>query len=92
MIDIAKATKLLETHFASVTPDEFTKNLREFCPELFEDQEKANSGKELIENTEIYRQAQKNSKLEIAPKLLQRGFSIEEVAAILEIDASLLAS
>lgn len=47
---------------------------------------------EPLKNTEIYRQAQQDSKLEIAPKLLQKGLSIEEVAAILEIDAHLLAS
>lgn len=36
--------------------------------------------------------AKEDGKLEIEPKLLQKGFSIEEVARILEIDINLIAS
>jgi hypothetical protein len=36
MLDLAKATKILAHHFDTVTPEEFAKNLKEFCPELFE--------------------------------------------------------
>jgi hypothetical protein len=91
MLDIAKATKILEHHFATVTPDEFAKNLREFCPELFEDEPSSSLDTDPLSNEEIYRQAKEDSKLEIVPKLLQKGFSIEEVATILEIDINLIA-
>lgn len=43
-----------------------------------------------FQNTELYQQAKQESKLEIAPKLLKRGLSIQEVAAILELDIHLL--
>jgi predicted transposase YdaD len=92
MLDIAKATKILEHHFATVTPDEFAKNLREFCPELFENEQSSSLDTEAISNEEIYRKAKEDGKLEIAPKLLQKGFSIEEVATILELDIDLIAS
>jgi hypothetical protein len=92
MLDIAKATKILEHHFATVTPDEFAKNLREFCPELFEKEPSSSLNTEPLNNDEIYRKAKEDGKLEIAPKLLQKGFSREEVATILELDISLLAS
>jgi hypothetical protein len=39
MVDIAKATELLEHHFATVTREEFLANLQRFCPELFEEAE-----------------------------------------------------
>lgn len=92
MLDIAKATQILEHHFATVTPDEFAKNLREFCPELFEGEHEGSLDIELLNNEEVYRKAKEDSKLEIAPKLLQKGFSREEVATILEIDINLIAS
>jgi hypothetical protein len=92
MLDIAKATQILEHHFATVTPDEFAKNLREFCPELFEDEQGSSLDADLLSNEEIYRKAKEDGKLEIAPKLLQKGFTIEEVATILEIDVNLIAS
>jgi lambda repressor-like predicted transcriptional regulator len=43
-IDIAKATELLEHHFATVTPEEFRANLEKFCPELFEQEEGQSNG------------------------------------------------
>jgi hypothetical protein len=92
MLDIAKATVILEHHFATVTPDEFAKNLREFCPELFEDEQEGILDTDLLKNEEIYRKAKEDGKLEIAPKLLQKGFSREEVATILELDVNLIAS
>jgi hypothetical protein len=72
----------------TVTSDEFAKNLREFCPELFEGEEEGNLDNDLLKNEEIYRKAKEDGKLEIAPKLLQKGFSREEVATILEIDVN----
>jgi hypothetical protein len=71
MLDIAKATAILEHHFATVTPNEFAKNIREFCPELFEGEQKSSLDTELLKNEEIYRKAKEDGKLEIAPKLLQ---------------------
>ncbi len=91
MLDLAKATEILQDYFANTTNEQFAIDLRKFCPELFEDETNTLDA-EPLKNTEIYRQAQQDSKLEIAPKLLQKGLSIEEVAAILEIDAHLLAS
>jgi predicted transposase/invertase (TIGR01784 family) len=44
-----------------------------------------------LKTAEIYQKAKEDSKLEIAPKLLQKGFSIEEIAEILELDKSLIA-
>jgi predicted transposase/invertase (TIGR01784 family) len=92
MLDLAKATQILEHHFATVTPEEFAKNLREFCPELFEDEQGRNLDTETLSEEEIYRKAKEDGKLEIAPKLLQKGFSIEEVATILELDINRIAS
>jgi predicted transposase YdaD len=92
MIDIAKATELLENYFTNVTNEQFALDLKEFCPELFEDEQENSLDTELLNNEEIYRKAKEDSKLEIAPKLLQKGFSIEEVAKILEIDINLIAS
>jgi hypothetical protein len=81
-----------EHHFAIVTPDEFAKNLRGFCPELFEGEQQGSLDIELLNNEEVYRKAKEDGKLEIAPKLLQKGFSREEVATILEIYVNLIAS
>jgi hypothetical protein len=39
MVDIAKATKVLEDYFANVTKEQFSSDLRKFCPELFEEEE-----------------------------------------------------
>lgn len=44
MIDIAKATKTLEDYFASVTKEQFSDDLRKFCPELFEQEEGQSNG------------------------------------------------
>ena len=35
---------------------------------------------------DLYQQAQQDSKLQIAPKLLNKGLSIQEVAELLELD------
>ncbi len=92
MIDIAKTTELLENYFVNVTNEQFAIDLQEFCPELFEDEQNISLDPELFKNEEIYRQAKEDGKLEIAPKLIQKGFSREEVATILEIDINLIAS
>jgi hypothetical protein len=39
MIDIAKTTELLENYFVNVTNEQFAIDLKEFCPELFEDEQ-----------------------------------------------------
>jgi hypothetical protein len=90
MLDVNKCKEILENHFATVTREEFLANLEEFCPELF------NAGSDdmvtdKFQNTELYQQAKKESKLEIAPKLLQKGLSIQEVAEILELDVRFIA-
>jgi SOS response regulatory protein OraA/RecX len=90
MLDIAKATEVLEDYFENVTQEQFALDLRRFCPELFEQEEK-NLKLEKLKNAEIYQKAKEDNKLEIAPKLLQKGFSIEEIAEILELDKSLIA-
>ena len=90
MLDINKCQEILEDRFATVTREEFQANLEEFCPEFIaagvEDLEAAE-----FQNTEIYQQAKQESKLEIAPKLLKKGMSIQEVAELLELDVHLLA-
>jgi hypothetical protein len=92
MIDIAKTTELLENYFVNVTNEQFAIDLKEFCPELFENGQNSSLDTGSLNNEEVYRKAKEDSKLEIAPKLLQKGFSREEVATILEIDINLLAS
>jgi predicted transposase YdaD len=90
MLDIAKCKEILETHFANVTREEFIANLEEYCPELFE----AGSNQIHVDNvkkSELYQQAKEENKLEIAPRLLQKGLSVEEVAELLELDVQLLA-
>jgi hypothetical protein len=118
-IDIAKVTKLLEHHFATVTPEQFRANLEEFCPELFaEDEGQSNRCEDMslsgenyrfgraealqtkqaerqldvpAHSDEIYQQAKQDSKIEIATKLLQKGFSVREVAEMLELDINTIA-
>ena len=89
MLDIKKCQEILDHHFATVTREEFLANLENFCPEFMapgiDDAESAK-----FQNTELYQQAKQESKLEIAPKLLKKGLSIQEVAAILELDIQLL--
>jgi AbrB-like transcriptional regulator len=92
MIDIAETTNLLENYFVNVTNEQFAKDLKEFCPELFEDEHNSSLNTGSLNNDEIYRKAKEDGKLEIAPKLLQKGLSREEVATILEVDINLIAS
>lgn len=89
MLDINKSKEILENYFATVTREQFAKDLEKYCPELVE-AELANLEPDTSKNTELYLQAKQESKLEIAPKLLKRGLSIQEVAAILELDIHLL--
>ncbi|AFY94539.1 hypothetical protein [Chamaesiphon minutus] len=89
MLDVNKCKEILENHFATVTHEEFLANLEEFCPELFEaGSDEMMSDK--LQDVELYQQAKQESKLEIAPKLLKKGLSIQEVAEILELDVQLL--
>lgn len=91
MLDVVKATAALENYFATVTPEQFAVDLRKFCPELFEEEENGKKLEQLTTN-EIYQKAKEDNKLEIAPKLLQKGLTIEEVADILELDVNAIAS
>jgi predicted transposase/invertase (TIGR01784 family) len=90
MLDIDKSKEILENYFATVTCEQFAIDLEKYCPELVE-AESANLESGTSENSEIDRQAKQESKIEIAPKLLKKGLSIQEVAEILELDVHLLA-
>ncbi|WP_310426532.1 hypothetical protein [Chamaesiphon sp. VAR_48_metabat_135_sub] len=85
MLDFQAATKIMTEHFATLTPEQFLINLEEYCPELFQESS-ANLDIEQLRNTEIYQQAEKESKLKIVPKLLAKGLSIQEIAELLELD------
>lgn len=84
MLDPTKAKEILEDYFANVTREEFMTDLKKYCPELFEE-ESTNLDLEQLKNTEIYQQVKEENKREIAPKLLQKGLSLEEVAELLEL-------
>ncbi|PSB57339.1 hypothetical protein [Chamaesiphon polymorphus] len=90
MLDINKSKEILENYFATVTHEQFGRDLEKYCPELIE-AESASLESDTSRNIEIYQQAKQDSKLEIAPKLLKKGLSIQEVAEILELDVHLLA-
>jgi predicted transposase YdaD len=83
MLDFDKATKILTEHFANLTPDEFEVNLRKFCPELFTE---STDNLDNIQGTDLYQQGHQDSKLQIIPKLLNKGLSAQEVAEMLELD------
>ncbi|WP_373542518.1 hypothetical protein [Chamaesiphon sp.] len=89
MLDINKSQEILENYFATVTREQFAKDLEKYCPELVE-AESATLGLDTSKHTELYQQAKQESKLEIAPKLLEKGLSVQEVAAILELDIHLI--
>jgi uncharacterized protein (DUF4415 family) len=38
MLDLAKATEILETYFANATSEQFAIDIQKFCPELFEEE------------------------------------------------------
>ncbi len=90
MLNIDKSKEILENYFANVTQEQFVMDLEKYCPELVE-AESASLESDEFENAELYQKAKQESKLEIAPKLLQKGLSIQEVAEILELDVHLLA-
>jgi predicted transposase YdaD len=83
MLDFDKATKILTEHFANLTPEQFEVNLREYCPELFLEN---TDNLENIKDTDLYQQGHQDSKLQIIPKLLDKGLSTLEVAELLELD------
>ena len=85
MLDFDKATKILTEHFADLTPDKFEVNIRKYCPELFQENVD-NLDLDNIKNTALYQQEKQDSKLQIVPKLLDKGLSIQEVAELLELD------
>ncbi len=88
MLDYQKVSEIIEDHFTNLTHEQFQANLREFCPYLFE--EESVEVDDTLKNAEIYRQAQQENKLEIAPKLLRKGMSVDEVAELLELDIDLV--
>ena len=66
MVDIAKATKVLEDYFADVTKEQFSSDLRRFCPELFEeDEEQAIVNEDRSTFSEDPAQAQNEQNLEL---------------------------
>lgn len=83
MLDFDKATKILTEHFANLTPEQFEVNLREYCPELFPE---TIDNLDNIKDTDLYQQGHQDSKLQIVPKLLDKGLSTQEVAELLELD------
>jgi predicted transposase YdaD len=90
MLDIAKCKEILENYFANVTREEFIVDLEKYCPELFETGSDRTDLDD-FKSSELYQQAKEENKLEIAPRLLRKGFSVEEVAELLELDVHLLA-
>jgi hypothetical protein len=82
MLDINKS-------FANVTQEQFAIDLEKYCPELVE-AESASLASDEFDKAELYQQAKQEGKLEIAPKLLKKGLSIQEVAEILELDVHLI--
>lgn len=90
MLDIAKCKEILESYFANVTREEFIVDLEKYCPELFEAGANQRDLDDL-KKSELYQQAKEEDRLEIAPRLLQKGLSVEEVAQLLELDVHLLA-
>jgi hypothetical protein len=36
MLNFEKASKIIESHFANLTDEEFIDNLKEYCPRIFE--------------------------------------------------------
>jgi predicted transposase YdaD len=85
MLDFKTASQIMIEHFASLTPEQFLINLQEYCPELFDDTS-AQIDLEKLKHAEIYQQAEREGKLKIVPKLLQKGLSSQEVADLLELD------
>jgi hypothetical protein len=85
MLDVNKLNEMFEHYFATVTNEEFLADLEKFCPEFF-NAELDIPESDKFKNMELYQQAKNDNKLEIAPKLLKRGLSVQEVAEILELD------
>jgi predicted transposase YdaD len=83
MLDFDKATKILTEHFANLTPDEFEANLKKYCSELSPE---TTENSENIKDTDLYQQGHQDSKLQIVPKLLDKGLSTQEVTELLELD------
>ncbi len=83
MLYFDKATKILTEHFANLTPDEFEVNPRKYCPELSPE---TADNLDRIKDTALYQKGNQDSKLQIIPKLLDKGLSTQEVAELLELD------
>jgi predicted transposase YdaD len=83
MLDFDKASKILTEHFNNLTPDEFEENLKKYCPELSPE---TAENLDHIEDADLYQQGYQDSKLQIVPKLLDKGLSAQEVSELLELD------
>ena len=59
-------------------------------PNLSREEIEAMLNLNLIRQTRVYQEAKEEGKLEIVPELLERGFSIQEVAKILKIDVEIV--
>ena len=55
-------------------------------PNLSREEIEAMLNLSLIKHTKVYQEAKEEGKLEVVPKLLQRGLSLQEIAEILEVD------
>lgn len=55
-------------------------------PNLSREEIEAMLNLNLIRQTKVYQEAKEEGKLEVVPKLLKRGFSIQEIAELLGVD------
>lgn len=55
-------------------------------PNLSREEIEAMLNLNLIRETKVYQEAKEEGKLEVVPKLLERGFSIQEIAELLGVD------
>ena len=81
MLDLQKATEILENHFANLSREQFMANLEKYCPELFEEQS---------EYVDLYSQGKAEGKLEIIPKIKKKGLNTDEVAEVLGLDIKIV--
>jgi hypothetical protein len=58
MIDIKRATELIRQHFAELTPEQFIENLKQSCPEVFEDEQEEEINASFSSETESSQEKQ----------------------------------
>ncbi len=59
-------------------------------PNLNRQEVKAMLGLDLIKNTRVYQEAQQDAKLEILPRLMKMGLTLEQVAEALNLDVEVV--